>query len=129
MHEDLRKTVKHTGVGRAAGRQCEYTSDTVVRMLICQTVESEDLRGVVIRVDDSEFLRRFVRIYDGPMMDSSSLCRFKNAIRPATWKKMNRLLAEAAIGKEIIKGDRLRLDTTAPSVPTWMRHRLPPRLR
>lgn len=50
-------------------------------MLICQIVESEDLRGIVIRVDDSEFLRRFTRIYDGPMMDSSSLCRFKNAIQ------------------------------------------------
>ena len=113
VHEDLRKTVKNTGAGRAAGRQCEYTSDTVLRMLISQIVESEDLRGIVIRVDDSEFLRRFTRIYTGPMMDSSSLCRFKNSIRPATWKRVNHLLARAAIGKGVIEGDRLRLDTTA----------------
>jgi IS5 family transposase len=113
VHEDLRKTVKHTGPGPAAGHQCEYTSDTVLRLLISQIVESEDLRGIVIRVDDSNFLRRFTRINDGPMMDSSSLCRFKNTIRPATWKKVNRLLAEAAIGRELIDGDRLRLDTTA----------------
>ena len=113
IHEDLRKTVKHTGTSRVPGRRCDYTSDNVLRMLICQIVESEDLRGVVIRVDDSEFLRRFVRIYDGPMMDSSSLCRFKNAIRTSTWEKVNRLLAEAAIGKGLVDGDRLRLDTTA----------------
>ena len=113
VHENLRKTVRHTGPGRAAGRQCEYTSDTVLRMLICQIVESEDLRGIVIRVDDSDFLRRFTRIYDGPMMDSSSLCRFKNAVRPATWRKLNRLLAEAAVRNGKIEGDRLRLDTTA----------------
>ena len=56
VHEDLRKTVKHTCAKRTPGRQCEYTSDTVLRMLICQIVESEDLRGIVIRVDDSEFL-------------------------------------------------------------------------
>lgn len=113
VHNDLRKTVKHTGPGRAPGRRCEFTSDNVLRMLICQVVEGEDLRGIVIRVDDSEFLRRFVRIHDGPMMDSSSLCRFKNAIRPVTWKKVNRLLAEAAIGESLIEGSRLRLDTTA----------------
>ena len=89
VHADLAKTVKNTGRGRAPGRQCEYTSETVLRVLICQIIEGEDLRGIVVRIDDSVALRRFVKIHDGPMMDSSALCRFKNAIRPATWSKVN----------------------------------------
>lgn len=113
VHTDLAKTVKNTGRGRAPGRQCEYTSETVLRILICQIIEGEDLRGIVVRIDDSVALRRFVKVFDGPMMDSSALCRFKNAIRPATWEKVNLLLAKAAVESGKIEGEQLRLDTTA----------------
>jgi IS5 family transposase len=113
VHADLAKTVKNTGRGRAPGRQCEYTSETVLRVLISQLIEGEDLRGIVVRIDDSVALRRFVKINDGSMMDSSALCRFKNAIRPATWKKVNLLLARAAVETGKIDGEQLRLDTTA----------------
>ena len=113
VHRDLAKTVKQTGRHRGRGRQCKYSSDSILRMLICQIVECEDLRGIVIRIDDSTFLRRFVRLNEDRMMDFGTLCRFKNAIRPATWKKMNLLLGEAAVSSGKISGERLRIDTTA----------------
>lgn len=90
-----------------------YCSDTILRILICQVIEGTSLRGVVVRIDDSAFLRRFVRIESGPMIDFSHLCTLKNAIGPRTWEKMNRLLARAAVEQRQIRGAALRLDTTA----------------
>ena len=91
----------------------EYSSDTVLRMVLCQVIEDLSLRQLVVRIDDSGFLRRFVRIDDDSMMDSSTFCRLRNAIPPKTWKKINRILAEHAVREEGITGEALRLDTTA----------------
>jgi IS5 family transposase len=71
------------------------------------------LREIVIRIDDSNFLRRFVRIYNGPMMDFTTLDKLKNSILPATWKKVNELLGQHAARKHLISGEKVRLDTTA----------------
>jgi IS5 family transposase len=95
------------------GRPFKYTTDTVVRILVCQSAERLSLRGVVIRIDDSHYLRRFVRIDGGSMMDYTTLDKLKNAISAATWKKVNRELAKHAVHEELIAGGSLRLDTTA----------------
>ena len=114
IHRDLDKSLKNVNrAGRRRGRPYAYTSEHVLRILICQVVEDESLRGIVVRIDDSNFLRRFVRIDDGPMMDYTTLCNLKNLIRNDTWKSVNRCLAEYAVQSELIDGDRLRLDTTA----------------
>jgi IS5 family transposase len=97
---------------RRRGRPCEYTSENVLRILVCQVVEGLALREVAVRIDDSWALRQFVRIHDGPMMDFTTLCRLKNAIKPATWKKINQALAKSAVEAELIDGEQLRLDTT-----------------
>jgi IS5 family transposase len=111
VHGDLKKLLKRERKN-GPGRQCDFSTDTVVRIVICEILEGESLRGTVIRIDDSNFLRRFVRIYNGKMMDFTTLCTLKNAIRPKTWKKINRLLTEAAVEEERISGERCRLDTT-----------------
>ncbi len=80
---------------------------------MCQVIEGESLRGIVVRIDDSECLRRFVRIDNGPMMDFTTLCKLKNAIRPETWAEINRRLGQLAVRQEWIEGGKLRLDTTA----------------
>ena len=114
IHRDLDKSLKNVNrAGRRRGRPYAYTSEHVLRILICQVVEDESLRGIVVRIDDSNFLRRFVRIDDGPMMDYTTLCNMKNRIRNDTWKAVNRRLAEYAVQSELIDGDKLRLDTTA----------------
>jgi IS5 family transposase len=112
IHRDLEKTLEYVN-REHRGRRPEYTTDNVLRILICQVLEGASLRRIVVRIDDSNFLRRFTRIDNGPMMDYTTLCKLKNAIRPDTWKAVNRCLAEHAVRSELIDGDRLRLDTTA----------------
>ena len=46
-------------------------------------------------------------------MSHAAFCRLRNAIRPETWKKLNQTLAQAAVDREEISGEMLRLDTTA----------------
>jgi IS5 family transposase len=90
-----------------------YESDTIFRILLVQALEGWSLRETVVQVDDSGKLRRFTRLNLRGMMDYSTLCIFKNQIRPETWEKINRLLAEQAIAMGAIEGQQLRMDTTA----------------
>ena len=113
IHADVKSPLKYAAVKGRDGRQHEFTSDQVLRLLVCQTIEGGSLREIVIRVDDSNFLRRFVRIYNGPMMDFTTLDKLKNSIHPKTWKKVNGLLAKYAVKSDLIHGEKLRLDTTA----------------
>ncbi|MDX1430344.1 MAG: ISNCY family transposase [Rhodothermales bacterium] len=112
VHCDLKEPLGILNSG-ASEDDFEYTSETVLRMAICQNVEGLSLRGTVIRIDDSHFLRRFVHIDSGPMMDFTTFCRLRNAISPQTWKKVNQALARYAVEKTLIEGDELRIDTTA----------------
>lgn len=113
IHEDLKQTLESSTSEDASGATFRYTSDNVLRIVICQIIEAHSLRESVIRIDDSHVLRHFVRIFNGPMMDFTTLCRLKNAISPRTWKKVNQVLARYAVRKELIEGDQLRMDTTA----------------
>jgi IS5 family transposase len=112
LHEDLKKPLKYVEAS-LAGRPCTFTTENVLRTLIVLIVEGMSLRRVVCLVDDSEFLRRFTRIYGGGMMDFSTLDKLKNSIRPETWELVNGFLASYAVEERRITGDRLRLDTTA----------------
>jgi IS5 family transposase len=113
VHRDLQKALREKSRSGSRGRRCTYTSETVLRILISQIIEGEPLRGIVVRIDDSHFLRRFVRIDEGPMMDFTTLCRLRNAIRPKTWQRINRALTDSAVEAGAIEGEALRLDTTA----------------
>lgn len=112
VHRDLKRDLEELQACVRPG-QFRYSSDTVLRILVVQQLEGLSLRQVVVRIDDSHTLRRFTRIDSGPMMDFSTLCDLKNAIRPGTWKRINRRLAVYAVKEERITGDLLRLDTTA----------------
>lgn len=113
LHADLQRPLKYATVKGRDGRPHHFTTDQVLRVLVCQVIEGASLREIVIRIDDSNFLRQFTRIYNGPMMDFTTLDKLKNSIRPKTWKKVNRLLAEYAVDKALITGEKLRIDTTA----------------
>jgi hypothetical protein len=90
-----------------------YTSEMVLRLCLCQVIEGSSLREIVVRVDDSHYLRRFTRIHGGPMMNHATFCKLRNAIQPETWKKLNAVLAKASFERGRIYGEKLRLDTTA----------------
>lgn len=113
LHGDLREALQVAAGQNKDGSKFKYTSDTLLRITICHIIEGGSLRDIIIRIDDSHFLRRFVRIYNGPMMDFTTLCKLKNCIRPKTWERVNKALAQHAVKHEKIDGDRLRLDTTA----------------
>ena len=113
IHEDLAKPLQKLNRKTRQGRPYAYSSENVLRILVCQVIEGESLRGIVVRIDDSGCLRRFVRIDNGPMMDFTTLCKLKNAIRPETWAEINRRLGQLAVREEWIEGGKLRLDTTA----------------
>ena len=112
IHRDLKEPLKYAQTKGKDGRPHRFTSDQVLRIIISQNVEGASLREIVIRIDDSHFLRQFTRIGLGPMMDYTTLDKLKNSIGPGTWKKVNRRLAEYAVEEELISGERLRMDTT-----------------
>ncbi|MGH8610846.1 MAG: ISNCY family transposase [Gammaproteobacteria bacterium] len=113
VHKDLKQALKSCTTQDSSGSRYQYTSDTALRILICQIVEGCSLREIIIRIDDSNFLRQFVRIYGGPMMDFTTLCKLKNGLSPETWKKINHALAQHAVEQALIDGDKVRLDTSA----------------
>ena len=113
IHEDLKTPLKYSEAEGKDGRPHRITSDQVLRVVLCQIIEGASLREIVIRIDDSNFLRRFVRIYNGPMMDFTTLDKLKNSVSPETWSRVNQLLAKYAVKNDLITGEKLRLDTTA----------------
>ena len=113
VHGDLKDALPVATTKNKDGSKFKYNSDTVLRIVICHIIEGGSLREIIIRIDDSHFLRRFVRIYNGPMMDFTTFCKLKNCIRAKTWEKVNKALAKHAVQHEKIDGERLRLDTTA----------------
>jgi len=113
IHNDLEQELEFTNSQNKGGGTFKYTSDNVLRIMICEIIEGRSLRETVIRIDDSHCLRNFVRIFNGPMMDFTTLCRLKNRITPQTWEKVNEALARYAVQKQLIEGDQLRMDTTA----------------
>ena len=113
IHADLAQALEDTAVRDGRGAKFQFTSDTILRIVLCQIIEGASLREIVIRIDDSHFLRHFVRIYNGPMIDFTAYCKLRNCVRPQTWKKVNDLLARAAVRENRIQGDKLRIDTTA----------------
>src|SRR3990172_6332406 len=112
-HGDLKHALEQVAGSEQDGSRFRYTSDQVLRILLVQVLEGLSLRQTVVRLDDSPALRQFTRLGRQPMMDFTTLCKLKNAIRPGTWKQINRRLAQYAVREERIRGESLRLDTTA----------------
>ena len=113
VHRDLGRALEEENRESRRRRGFVYTSEMVLRLALCQILEGASLREIVVRVDDSHNLRRFTRIHAGPMMNYTTLCRLRNAIQLETWKKLNQVLANAAVKRGQITGEKLRLDTTA----------------
>jgi len=113
IHHDLGQALEDEVVEDGRGAKFKFTSDTILRLVLCQIIEGCSLRQIIVRVDDSNYLRQFVRVYNGPMIDFTALCKLKNHIKPETWRAVNGLLAETAVAEQRIEGDQLRLDTTA----------------
>ena len=96
------------------GRESRYTSDEILRTLVVMFVEQDSYRDVVVRIENSEFLRGFVGFgFVKPMMDFSFVGKAFAALSEETWKAVNLSLAQYAKEEEWISGEKLRTDTTA----------------
>ena len=95
------------------GRESRYTSEEILRVLVVMFVEQDSYRDVVIRIEDSEFLRKFVGLgFYKVMMDFTFLSKAYAALSAETWQAMNDALGRYAHDEEKIGGDDLRVDTT-----------------
>jgi IS5 family transposase len=108
VHQDLAKMLSKSD----NGRKSEYTSEQILRSLIVMFVEQDSYRKVVVRIENSEFLRDFVGLGIKPMMDYSFLNKAFGILSERTWKTMNKVLAQYAKQQEKISSEKLRLDTT-----------------
>jgi IS5 family transposase len=108
VHEDLKKLSR----GGRKGRSGDFTSETILRALVVHAIEGLSLRETVVRIAESEFLQDFLRTRKRAVMDHSFLDRCLQAVRPATWTRVNELLSQAAARKGTITTATIRTDTT-----------------
>jgi IS5 family transposase len=109
FHRDASKSLG----GGERKRLATFTSDQFLRAILVMEIEQLSYRATIIRIDDSQFLRRFVGLPWGSVMDYTTLGKVYKAIRPVTWKRINVLLGQYALEKKRITGEALRVDTTA----------------
>lgn len=107
-HQDWEHTLSTSDEGRDG-----YTSEQILRALIVMFLERDSYRGVVIRIDTSEFLQNFVRLGIKPTMDFTFLSRAFCFLSEKTVETMNKVLSGYAVEEEKITGEKLRMDTTA----------------
>jgi len=108
IHQDLAKTLSQSSKGRKSG----YTSEQILRCLIVQFIEQQSFRDVIVLIENSEFLRNFVRLGVNPVMDYSFLNKAYGVIREKTWDTINQAVAKYAVGQGKISPEKLRMDTT-----------------
>jgi transposase, IS5 family len=108
VHEDLQKLSQ----GGRKGRSGDFTSETILRALLVHQMEGGSFRETVVRIAESDFLQDFLRTRKKAAMDHTFLDRCFQAIRPATWKRVNELLGLRAVGAGAIQTDVIRTDTT-----------------
>lgn len=108
VHADL-----EPGQKKAKFNDEGVASETILRMAMVQQIEGLSFREVIIRIDDSNMLRFFCKFYDDAMIAHSTYAKLVNLIQPATWEKINEIIVRFGRDKKGIKGEKLRLDSTA----------------
>lgn len=117
VHEDL-KRISHgrpkqrKGGRRGKGRSADFTSETILRALVVHAIEGGSFRDTEVLIAESEFLQDFVRTRKKAALEYSFLDRCFQAIRPATWKRINELLGRRAQQQQTIDPSVVRTDTT-----------------
>jgi transposase, IS5 family len=107
-HGDFTTVLSKSQYGRGG-----YTSEQILRSIVVMFIEEESYRDTVILVENSEFLRNFIRLGNKTMMDFTFLCKAYTALSEKTWKAMNETLSGYAKKEKKITAEKLRLDTTA----------------
>jgi len=107
-HRDLARNLSES----REGRRTKYTSEEILRALIVMFIEGDSYRDVVVRIENSEFLRDFVGLGTRSMMDFTFLSRAFGCLSLKTWEGINERLRSYAVANEKVSGQKLRADTT-----------------
>ncbi len=107
-HKDFGRVLSKSEYGRGG-----YTSEQILRSIIVMFVEAKSYRDAVIMIENSDFLRNFVKLGSRTMMDFTFLCKAYTALSEETWKGINEVLSGYARKEEKITAEKLRIDTTA----------------
>src|SRR5271169_3408161 len=86
-HSDFIRVLSTSEYGREG-----YTSEQLLRSIIVMFIEAKGYRDTVILVENSEFLRRFIKLGNKGMMDYTFLCKAYTALSEDTWKPVNGVL-------------------------------------
>ena len=107
VHKDWVQWLSTSNKGRDG-----YTSEQLLRALIIMFIEGQGYRDTVVLIENSEFLRHFVRLGLKSTMDFTFLNRAFSSLRATTLDTMNTVLTGYAISQEMISGEKQRMDTT-----------------
>ncbi len=107
VHDDLEKLSDSN-----EGREAKYTTEILFRALLVHQIEKTSLRATVIRIAESETLRKFVRLGNRPVMDFTFLDRAFKVITSDTWKVINYELGIYAVKEKQLDVSRIRTDST-----------------
>lgn len=107
-HRDLAGSLSES----RSGRRTKYTSEEILKALIVMFIEGDSYRDVVVRIENSEFLKGFVGLGTRSMMDFTFLSRAFGCLSTGTWEVINQRLTAYALAEEKISGDTFRVDTT-----------------
>jgi IS5 family transposase len=107
-HRDFSKALSQSEYGRGG-----YTSEQILRSIVVMFMEEQSYRDTVILVENSEFLRNFIKLGNKAMMDFTFLCKAFTALSEETWKVINGALSRYAKKAKKITTEKLRMDTTA----------------
>ena len=94
------------------GRVSTFSTETIFRMLLVKCIEQLTFRDLIIRVNDSTFLRNFTHIGCGDLMSIGLLDAAWKCISREAWDRVNKHLLEYAKNEQIITGTDFRLDST-----------------
>ena len=107
-HSDFSRALSKSEYGRKG-----FTSEQILRSIVVMFIEEKSYRDAVILVENSEFLRNFIKLGNKAMMDFTFLCKAYAALSEETWKAINEALNGYAKKEGKITEEKLRLDTTA----------------
>src|SRR5881628_1365329 len=104
---DLERGLKKPETGRQG-----LTPDQVLRSLILMRVKNWDYRELRERINDGYTLRKFTAFYSQPVPWHNAFNQAFNRLSPATVKRLNDAIIEAAVDDGLEDGKKLRVDTT-----------------
>jgi IS5 family transposase len=96
---------------RSRGRQ-GTPAEVVLRLLILKHIRNWSYEELEREVRANLVYRDFTRVGGGKMPDAKTMARWGVALGPRVIKQIHERMVAIAHGKEVIKGRRMRVDTT-----------------